>query len=68
MWNNEILKRLFKLNSFEARLIPLNKAWPSIPEEDQFRPIVVTSAIIKWIEIRFLPKLKNYLKHDLDKY
>ena len=48
--------------------IPLNKAWPSIPEEAQFRSIVVTSAIIKWIEIRFLHKIKNYLKHDLDKY
>ncbi len=43
---------------FEARLIPLNKAYPDIPEEDQFRPLVVLSPAYKWLLLRFFIKLK----------
>ena len=42
---------------FEARLIPLNKVLPDIPNDDQFRPITVLSAMYKFVEMRFLPKL-----------
>jgi len=40
----------------------------TIPKTEEFRPIVVTSAIIKWIEIRFIPKLRDYLINKLDIY
>ena len=50
-----------------ARLIPLNKVWPNIPTEDNFRPVVVLSAMYKFLELRFLPKLQNYLSLRLDK-
>ena len=52
--------------SFEARLIPLNKVWPDIPNEDQFRPIVVLSPLYKWLERRFLWKLSRYMTDKLD--
>ena len=68
IWNNNSNKKLYPYKTFKARLIPLNKVWPSIPNQEQFRPIVVTSAMIKWIEIRFLPRLKVYLKNSLDKF
>lgn len=50
-----------------SRLIPLNKVYPDIPMENQFRPIFVLSAMFKFLELRFAPKLKNYLKRHLDR-
>ena len=47
----------FCLNIFEARLIPLNKERPNKPKIHQFRPIIVLSAMYKFIELRFLAKL-----------
>ena len=43
------------------------KVWPNIPTEDNFRPVVVLSAMYKFMELRFLPKLQNYLSLRLDK-
>jgi hypothetical protein len=65
-WNSDLMQ---KLNDeiFSARLIPLNKVWPEIPKQDQFRPIVVVSPVIKWLESRFLWKIKEYLLSGLDK-
>ena len=65
-WNSDIMQ---KLNDqiFSARLIPLNKVWPEIPKQDQFRRIVVVSPVIKWLETRFLRKIKEYLVKGLDK-
>jgi hypothetical protein len=65
LWNPDAINRFPRI--FEARLIPLNKVWPDIPKEDQFRPIVVLSPIFKWLERRFLPKLQNYLTTRLDR-
>ena len=65
LWNSHAVRLLSR--SFEARLIPLNKVWPDIPEEDQFRPIVVLSPVFKWLERRFLPKLSHYLTNQLDR-
>lgn len=67
MWNDKCMK-LVSSKSFQARLIPLNKKWPDIPQEDEFRPIVVYSSLIKWLELRFLPPLQEFLKYKLDKY
>lgn len=50
-----------------ARLVPLNKVYPNIPKKDQFRPIIVLSPLYKWIELRFLEKLNNYLINNLDR-
>ena len=34
---------------FEARLIALNKKFPAILNHDEYRPIVVTSSLIKFV-------------------
>jgi hypothetical protein len=52
---------------FEARLVPLNKAWPDIPKADQFRPIVVLSPLFKLLERRFQRQLSRYMTNDLDR-
>ena len=57
-WWNEKVKKAFGKKTFEARLIPLNKKWPSIRLYDESRPITVLSAGYKWLELRFLSKLK----------
>ena len=54
LWNKDILN-LPKLG--EARLIALNKCWPNIPHAHQFRPIIVLSPLLKFLELRFLPFL-----------
>ena len=64
MWNNYTVSKL--KDSLIARLIPLNKVWPDIPQPEQFRPIVVLSPIYKWLELRFLDKLRGYLANQLD--
>lgn len=64
LWNATALRQLARI--FEARLVPLNKAWPEIPCEDQFRPIVVLSPLYKFLERRFQWKLQRYMKDSLD--
>ncbi len=39
---------------FDMKLIPLNKVWPDNRKEDHFRPIVVFSAVLKWLERKFI--------------
>lgn len=51
----------------EARLIPLNKVYPDIPKNTDFRPIVVLSIMYKWLELRFLSKLNRFMVEKLDK-
>lgn len=53
---------------FEAKLIPLNKVWPEIPKANEFRPIAILSHLYKFIELRFIEKLDNYLINKLDPY
>lgn len=65
-WRASIISILGE-KTFCARLIPLNKVWPDIPKEDQFRPIVVVSPVIKWLETRFLQQIKLYMFTNLDK-
>jgi len=69
-----ILKRLWTIplaqiggQHFQARLVALNKAHPGIPTKDQFRPIIVLSPIIKYLEARFLPRISEYLCRRLNR-
>jgi hypothetical protein len=64
LWNLNSLKAAIK--SLEARLVPLNKKWSNIPKKEDFRPILILSALVKWLELRFLPKLREHLKYDAD--
>ncbi|CAD8215511.1 unnamed protein product [Paramecium octaurelia] len=50
-----------------ARLVPLNKVFPDIPTKTQFRPITILSPLFKLLELRFLPRLQQYLSTRLSK-
>ena len=43
----------FDVKHFEARLVALNKVHPKIPSFGEFRPMVVMSPNIKFMEARF---------------
>ncbi|KAL4467970.1 hypothetical protein ABPG72_021751 [Tetrahymena utriculariae] len=60
LWNHTCMSLLNK-TSFSARLIPLNKKWPDIPSHKDFRPIVVLSPMLKWLELRFLINIQMYI-------
>jgi hypothetical protein len=64
LWNANIEKGL--KNCYEARLVPLNKNYPDIGRYDQFRPIAILSAMVKYLELRFLPKLEAYMVNKMD--
>ena len=57
LWNDNNLKVLNKI--FYARLVLLNKVWPDIPNEEEFKPIVILSPLFKYLDIRFNEKLQN---------
>ncbi|CAD8115257.1 unnamed protein product [Paramecium sonneborni] len=70
--NWKILSDLWKEDTFLinkllgwARLVPLNKVYPNIPNKTQFRPIVILSPLYKFIEMRFYDKLMNYLQEKI---
>lgn len=44
---------------FNSRLIPLNKNFNNIPKKSDFRPIIVSSILVKIIEARWVNKLKE---------
>jgi len=46
---------------FRCRLVALNKKHPAVPKKDQFRPIVITSLIVKILEARLVRPLKKYM-------
>jgi len=53
---------------FEARLICLNKVYPRTPHIDQYRPIVVTSSIIKFLEGFITNSLRKYAVNNMHKH
>ena len=65
LWNERLLSGM--RNTFKVELVPLNKVWPNIPQQDQFRPIAVESPLFKFLELRFLGKLNTYLSERMDK-
>jgi len=60
-WNNVPDAGIF----FRSRLIPLNKSHPKLPGPKDFRPIIVSSPIVKLLEARLLPKIRDYLQNHL---
>ena len=59
LWNNQT--QIQNPSLFRARLIPLNKAHPNIPKSSEFRPIVILSPLLKFMELRFASKLNKYM-------
>lgn len=48
----------------ETRLVALNKAYPKIGRVDEYRPIVVSAPIRKFLEGYVLIGLKRYMKEN----
>ncbi len=72
---SEVLKDIWTIDpghdllhaSLELRIIPLNKKHPCQPGPTDIRPITIMSPLLKTIESRFLPKLRDYGSHQLFK-
>ena len=67
LWRLELDKLHETEETWDTRLVPLNKVFPNIPTRTQLRPIVVQSPLIKLMESRFLRKLQNYASFKLDR-
>ncbi len=61
-WDADITNSTFLTESLTGRLIPVNKIYPKTPSLNDYRPIVALSAIAKFLEARFAPKLSEYIK------
>ena len=53
--------------TWNTRLVPLNKVFPEVPTRKEMRPIAVQSPLIKLLEARFLPEFQRYLNEKLDR-
>jgi len=53
--------------ALEARVIPLNKKFPKAPKVNEIRPIVVSSQLVKFMEMRFVGKLREWMKTGICK-
>lgn len=56
-----------KRKHFCCRLIPLNKNHPNLPTVDNYRPIIVSSCFVKFLEGAILPELREYQRNHLHK-
>ena len=61
LWSNKLNDIQGIENIFKTRLVALNKVHPNIPKPNEFRPIIIMSLIVKIMESRWLPKLKEYM-------
>ena len=62
LWTVDLNRLMNNRKYFESRLIALNKDFPNTPTRKRFRPINVTSPLVKILEGRLLPKLKKYMR------
>ncbi len=67
LWRTDLDKIEGIEESWDARLVPLNKVFPRIPSRRQLRPIMIQSSIVKILESRFSQKLYDYLDKQLDR-
>ena len=67
LWRTPLHKFDELQDTWDTRLIPLNKVFPNIPGRKDLRPIAVQSPLVKLLEARFLPKLQDYLNQKLDR-
>ena len=65
LWSSNWEEYIDNTEHFTTRLIPLNKVHPKLPTKEKFRPISISSAIIKLLEARLIPKLYEYLTHRM---
>lgn len=44
----------------KARMITLNKEFPKIPEYTRYRPIIITSYVVKFLEMLITKSIRNF--------
>lgn len=67
LWSQPWEEHIENENHFRTRLIPLNKVHPKLPKANQFRPISISSPLVKLLEARLSPKLSDYMTNGLHK-
>ena len=67
LWDSSLINSQNFQLCLESRLIPLNKKFPLIPKVSEIRPIVVSSLLIKFLELRFSKKLRDYMVNQLER-
>jgi hypothetical protein len=65
LWNSKWEECIENDEHFSTRLIPLNKVHPEIPTKEKFRPISVSSPIVKFLEAKLISKLTDYVVHKM---
>ena len=65
IWTAVAEHRGLQLLHFDLRLIPLNKVYPKEPKPQQCRPMVVSSPLVKLLEVRLKKKLDEYMTDKL---
>jgi len=50
---------------FDQRLLPLNKVHPQVPKPQECRPIVISSPLVKLLEVRIKRRLEKYVVEKL---
>ena len=63
--NDNYLNSIEAQRHFQTRLIALNKEHPKIPMLENYRPIVVSSPVLKLIEGLYMNKLRRYISNYL---
>ncbi len=65
LWESEWVPRVHNPEQFTTRIVPLNKKHPNLPSKNDFRPISISSPVVKTLESKLLPKLSNYMTEEM---
>ena len=67
LWNSTYWNSRNAKKNLKSRLMALNKRPGEIPSLNSYRPIIISSALLKFVESRLKPKLKEYCNTRLEK-
>ncbi len=65
LWSTQWEEHISNEEHFKTRLIPLNKVHPKTPTASQFRPICISSPLVKILEGKLHSKLSTYSMEKL---
>ncbi len=65
LWEGDWDTRIENTEHFITRIVPLNKKHPKLPKSTEFRPICISSPIVKTLESKLVPKLSDYMVNKL---
>ncbi len=65
LWEGEWASKINNPEQFATRIVPLNKKHPKLPTKYDFRPISISSPIVKTLESTLVPKLSDYMTNKM---